>query len=159
PRVGFAWSLPGTDRMVLRGGYGVYHQRATGQPYLQQVSNQPFGLLRVVNPVLANDFSNPFPADPGAFPQFIAYSPTAPPLSPIIIDPRLRPPVFQRYSLNLQTRLARDFVLEVGYAGMRGTHMLVFRSINQASLASPANPIRGETTNTLDNIPERVKYE
>ena len=52
PRFGFAWSLPGTDRIVLRGGYGVYHQRATGQPYLQQVANQPFGLLRVVNPVV-----------------------------------------------------------------------------------------------------------
>ncbi len=158
PRVGFAWSLPGTDRFVLRGGYGVYHQRATGQPYLQQVANQPFGLLRVVNPVLANGFADPFPPDPGAFPQFIPYSPSTN-LSPIIIDPNLRPPVFQRYSLNLQTQLARDLVLEVGYAGMRGTHMLVVRGINEASLASPADPIRGETTNTLANIPLRVKYE
>jgi len=54
PRIGFAWSLPGTKRLVLRGGYGVYHQRATGQPYLQQLSNQPFGLIRVVAPVLEN---------------------------------------------------------------------------------------------------------
>ena len=158
PRVGFEWSLPGTDRLVLRGGYGVYHQRATGQPYLQQVANQPFGLLRVVNPVLANDFSNPFPADPGTFPQFIPYSPSTN-LSPILVDPNLRPPVFQRYTLNLQTQLAKDFVLEVGYAGMRGTHMLVQRGINEAALASPTNPIRGETTNTLANIPLRVKYE
>jgi hypothetical protein len=158
PRIGFAWSLPGTDRLVLRGGYGVYHQRATGQPYLQQVANQPFGLLRVVNPVLANGFSNPFPADPGTFPQFVPYSPSTN-LSPILVDPNLRPPVFQRYSLNLQTQLARDLVLEVGYAGMRGTHMLVVRDINQAALASPTNPIRGETTNTLSNIPLRVKYE
>ncbi|MGC2399758.1 MAG: TonB-dependent receptor, partial [Acidobacteriaceae bacterium] len=71
PRIGFAWSLPGTDRFVLRGGYGVYHQRATGQPYLQQVANQPFGLLRVVNPVTTNGFADPFPPDPGVFPQFI----------------------------------------------------------------------------------------
>ena len=130
-----------------------------GQPYLQQVANQPFGLLRTVEPVLANSFADPFPADPGSFPQFIPYSPTAPPLSPIIIDPNLRPPVFQRYSLNLQTQLARDLVLEVGYAGMRGTHMLVFRDINEASLASAADPIRGETTNTVMNVPLRVKYQ
>jgi len=158
PRIGFEWSLPGSDRFVLRGGYGVYHQRATGQPYLQQVANQPFGLLRTVEPVLANGFADPFPPDPGAFPQFVPYSPSTS-LSPIIIDPDLRPPVFQRYSLNLQTQLARDLLLEVGYAGMRGTHMLVFRGINEASLASPADPIRGETTNTLANIPLRVKYE
>ncbi|MGH9642164.1 MAG: hypothetical protein ACRD3Q_07025, partial [Terriglobales bacterium] len=136
----------------------VYHQRATGQPYLQQLANQPFGLLRQVAPVVANDFSNPFPADPGAFPQFFAYSPSTS-FSPIIIDPNLRPPVFQRYSLSLQAQIARDFVLEVGYAGMRGTHMLVQGDINQASLASVSNPIRGETTNTLANIPLRVPYE
>ena len=63
------------------------------------------------------------------------------------MDLNIRPPVFQRYSLGLQTQIARDFVLEVGYAGTRGTHMLVVRDINQASLASPANPINGETTN------------
>src|SRR6202021_3297212 len=95
-----------TRRVVPRGGEGVYPQRAAGPPYLQQVANQPFGLLRVVNPVLANGFSNPFPADPGTFPQFVPYSPSNN-LSPILVDPNLRPPVFPRYSLNLQTQLAR----------------------------------------------------
>jgi hypothetical protein len=61
--------------------------------------------------------------------------------------------------MNLQAQIARDFALEVGYAGMRGTHMIVFHDINQASLASPGNPIRGETTNTLANIPLRVPYQ
>jgi hypothetical protein len=35
PRLGFAWRLPNsflplTERMVLRGGYGIYYTRATG---------------------------------------------------------------------------------------------------------------------------------
>jgi outer membrane receptor protein involved in Fe transport len=158
PRIGFAWSLPGTQRLVLRGGYGLYHQRATGQPYLQQVANQPFGLLRTVVPVVASDFSNPFPGDPGAFPQFFPYSQNTA-FSPVVIDLNLRPPLFQRYSLNLQTQITRDLVLEVGYAGMRGTHMLVMHTINQAGSASAANPIRGEITNTLDNIQMRVPYQ
>ena len=158
PRIGFAWSLPGTERVVLRGGYGVYHQRASGQPYLQQLTDQPFGLYRSLAPNVTNGFDSPFPADPGAFPQFVPYSPSTS-LSPFIIDLNLRPPVFQRYSLNLQTQIARDLVLEIGYAGMRGTHMLVDRDINQASLATPDNPIRGETTTTFANIPLRVPYE
>ena len=41
---------------------------------------------------------------------------------------------------------------------MRGTHMLVYRDINQASLASATNPIRGETTTTLSNLQLRVPY-
>ncbi len=166
PRVGFAWSLPGTNRLVLRGGYGVYHQRTTGQMYLQQLSNQPFGLIRVNAPDFTNGFDNPFPPDPGAFPQFVPYAAPDPTtgapgtsLSPALIDPNIRPPIFQRYSMNLQAQIARDFVLEVGYAGMRGTHMIVFHDINQANLASPSNPIRGETTNTLANIPLRVPYQ
>ena len=166
PRIGFAWSLPGTNRFVLRGGYGVYHQRTTGQMYLQQISNQPFGLIREVAPDLFNGFANPFPPDPGAFPQFVPYAAPDPTtgapgtnLTPYLIDPNIRPPIFQRYSLNLQTQLARDFVLEVGYSGMRGTHMTVTRDINQAPLASVDNPIRGQTTNTLANVPLRVPYE
>ena len=71
PRIGFTWRLPGTERFLLRGGYGVYHQRASGQPYLQQVTSQPFGLLMAVVPNLTGGFDNPFPPDPGAFPQFV----------------------------------------------------------------------------------------
>ena len=37
PRVGFSWQLPGSDRVVLRGGYGVYHQAISGQPTVQLV--------------------------------------------------------------------------------------------------------------------------
>ena len=165
PRIGFAWSLPGSDRFVLRGGYGIYRQRTTGQMYLQQIANQPFGLIRVS--VGTAGFGSPFPPDPGAFPQFSPYAAPDPntgdpgtSLSPSLIDPKIRPPVFQHYSLNLQTQLGRDFVAEIGYAGMRGTHMIVFKTINQANLVSVANPGRdGITTNTLANIPLRVPYE
>ena len=159
PRVGLAWVLPGSSRLVLRGGYGVYHQRATGQPYLQQISNQPFGQIRLVQPAVNGSFANPLPPDPGPFPQFFPYSPSSELLSPQIIDPKVRPPVFQRYSLNLQSQLAHDFVLEVGYAGMRGTHLLTWHTINQADLATPSNPIRGETTSTLTNLQLRVPYQ
>jgi Carboxypeptidase regulatory-like domain/TonB-dependent Receptor Plug Domain len=166
PRMGFAWSLPGTDRFVLRGGYGIYRQRTTGQLYLQQISNQPFGLIRAVVPNLSNGFDAPMPPDPGPFPQFSPYAAPDPvsgdpgtSLTPILPDPHIRPPILQRYSLNLQTQIARDFAAEIGYSGMRGTHMIVFKDINQANLASVANPINGQTTNTVTNIPFRVPYE
>ena len=38
PRIGFAWQfLPGTSRMVLRGGYGTYYSRPTGQAFYQNM--------------------------------------------------------------------------------------------------------------------------
>jgi hypothetical protein len=155
PRVGFAWQLPHTDRFVLRGGYGTYFTRTTGQPFLQLLGAPPYGLIRTE---LFQPFSSPFPAAPATFPYFPAYSP-ATSLTPVTFSPTFRPPIVQEYSLNLQTQLAHNLVLEVGYEGTRGTHLLQFRDFNQALSASSANPIRGETSNTLANLPLRVPYE
>lgn len=160
PRVGFAWRLPHTPAgMVLRGGYGLYQSRATGQPFLQLAAAPPFALLRQLQgvPNASASFANPFGGDI-AFPRFPAYSPTTQ-LSSSFIDQAYRPPVTQQFSLNLQTQLSRDLLLEVGYAGARATHQILNRSLNQAFIASASNPVRGVTTNTVANIPQRVPIQ
>lgn len=161
PRVGFAWRLPDsflpvTERMVLRGGYGVYYTRATGQAFLQLVGSQPFVRVRQTQVPFNGtvSFANPFGPEP-TLPAFTPYSPTTQ-LSTSFIDPDYRPPVTQQYSLNLQTDLGHNFLLEAGYVGTRGNHLIYRRSLNQARLASPSNPIRGVTTNTVANIAQRV---
>jgi len=76
-----------------------------------------------------------------------------------IVDQGYRPPITQQFSLNLQTDLGHDFLLEVGYVGTRGTHQILAHSLNQAQLASASNPIRGQTTNTVANIALRVPIQ
>jgi hypothetical protein len=49
--------------------------------------------------------------------------------------------------------------LEVGYSGTRGLHQVLIHDSNQAEIASAADPIRGQTTNTLANLPMRLPYE
>ncbi|MFI5094065.1 MAG: carboxypeptidase regulatory-like domain-containing protein [Candidatus Acidiferrales bacterium] len=161
PRLGFAYQLPWThDRVVLRGGYGVYHSRSTGQPFLQLISAPPYGDFRIFEATSAASFSlqQPLPLTSPTFPAFIPYSPTT---SNAIttFEPNFRPPMVQEYSLGTQTQITPSLVLEVGYSGARGLHLIDIRSINQADLASATNPIRGETTNTLANLPLRVPYE
>lgn len=164
PRFGFAWKLPKsfipfTNRMVVRGGAGTYFTRATGQPFIQLLTAPPFALLRQLQgvPNAAASFANPFgPAL--VFPQFPAYSPTTA-RSVLFIDQAYRPPVAQQFGLNVQTDLGHSFVLELGYVGNRGTHQIQNRSLNQARLASVANPIRGQTTNTVANIGLRVPIQ
>jgi hypothetical protein len=164
PRFGFAWSLPKTvlpltSHMVLRGGYGMYFSRATGQPFIQLAAAPPFALVRQLSggQNATASFANPFGPNL-TFPTFPAYSPTTQ-RTISFIDQAYRPPVTQQFSLNLQTELGRNLLLEVGYVGARGTHQILNRSLNQALLASPSNPIRGETTNTVANISKRVPIE
>ena len=71
---------------------------------------------------------------------------------------RPRPGRVQQFSLGMQTEIARDLMWEIGYVGTRGDHLQRSRSVNQALLASPTNPIRGETTNTVANITQRKPY-
>ena len=160
PRLGFAWQLPKADRFVLRGGYGVYHSRYTGQQALQLNSAPPFGVSRQFAGASEAAFSEqmPLPLTTPTLPAFVPYSPTTS-NSIVTFDPNFRPPVIQEYSLGVQVQLTPSTVFEVGYSGARGLHLFRVRSVNQADFASPADPIRGETTSTLANLPERVPFE
>lgn len=146
PRVGFAWQVPGMSRVVLRGGYGIFFTRTTGEPFIQLLGAPPWGEIRQIP---SPSPAAPFPQPP-AFPIFTPYSPTTD-LTPTVFSVHFRPPVLQRYSLNLQTALASNWMLEVGYQGARGTKLIENRSFNQALSATPGNPIRGQTSDTVSN--------
>ncbi|HXQ34285.1 MAG TPA: TonB-dependent receptor, partial [Anaerolineales bacterium] len=161
PRLGFAWQvLPTTSRLLLRGGYGIYFSRPTGQAFFQGASAAPFAVLRQATGATNSDasfqspFSQPFPtAD--SFPLFAPYSPTTA-VAIYTSPPNFRSALIQQYSLNVQEELAKRMLLEVGYVGARETHLQRVRSLNQALSASPANPFRGIMSNTLANVPSRV---
>ena len=161
PRIGFAWQvLPKTSRLVLRGGYGMFYSRPTGQASTQSVLAAPFSLTRI-SIGLANagatfeaPFAERFPT-PTSFPMFSPYSSTTK-SSVNALAPSFRPGLVQQFSLNAQVELHRDWMLEAGYVGVRGIHLQRFRSLNQALDASSNNPINGVTSNTLANIGSRV---
>jgi hypothetical protein len=160
PRVGFAWQLPHTNRLVLRGGYGVYHSRYVGQAAVQLLGNSPFsiGRLSVGDSNAAATSQIPFNLNTPTLPSFIPYSPTTENFL-FIFDPTFRPPMEQEYSLGLQTQVTPTSVLEVSYSGTRGLHQVIIHDSNQAEIASPSDPIRGQTTNTLANLGMRLPYE
>ncbi len=158
PRFGFAWLLPGSERVLLRGGIGVYHTTTEGQMNLLLCAEAPTGLWSVLSGTYnaASTNASPFPALPD-FPTFTPYSPyTDFTLAALAMN--WRPPTIYHYSLGVQTRLPGGAVLDVTYAGARDLHSILGRTINQAPLASPENPIRGQTTNTVANIPLRAPY-
>jgi hypothetical protein len=161
PRIGFAWQLlPNVSQLLLRAGYGMYYSRPTGQAFFQSVFAAPFstGTLNIGQTNAAATFQAPFPQPfptPESFPVFPAYSPSSA-IAVSAVSPDFRPELIQQFGLNMQDELRPGLLLEVGYVGTRGTHLLRSRILNQASDATPDNPIRGQTENTVANIPLRV---
>jgi hypothetical protein len=161
PRVGFAWQIfPTTTQLVLRGGYGTYYSRPTGQAFYQNILGAPFSVFRL-NAGMANatatfqaPFPEPFPT-PESFPLFPVYSPSTA-TTVYSVAPGFRPAMVQQYSLNAQGEPHEGWLWEIGYVGTRGTHLVRQRSLNQALSASANSPIRGVTTNSVANIPLRV---
>ena len=161
PRVGFAWRiLPKTSRLGLRGGYGTYYSRPPGQTATQSAIAAPFSTTRFSTGLsnaaatLQAPFAQPFPT-PDSFPMFTPYSSTTK-SSVNALAPNFRPAIVQQFSLNVQTEVHKDWLLEAGYVGSRATHLQRFRSLNQALDASANSPINGVTSNTLANIGSRV---
>ena len=157
PRVGFAWRpLASSNRLVLRGGYGVFYTRTNGNSVLQTVVSPPFVSFGVgvgQSNALAT-FQVPFnpPPAPAIFPTRTLTSG----LSANYVAENYDSPMVQQYSLDAQYEFLPKTVLEVGYVGTRGTRLADSRLTNTALLASPSSPVNGITVNTLANAGLRV---
>jgi len=164
PRIGLVWQPSGsTGGFVFRAGYGIFFSQPTGQAFFQSVFGAPYSLgrLNIGQANAAANFAHPFPEPfptSDSFPYFPAYSPTSN-VSINTVSPDFRPGISQQFGLNWQVELAKDWVLEAGYVGTHGTHLLRSRSPNQALSASPENPIRGALTNTVANIRLRAPVQ
>jgi hypothetical protein len=164
PRIGVAWQPSGrSSNVVIRAGYGIFFSQPTGQAFFQSVFGAPFSLGRVSigQANSAATFSHPFP-EPFPTPEFFPYFPAYSPTSNVTIttaSPEFRPAILQQFGLSWQWEFTKDCVLEIGYAGTRGTHLLRSRSVNQALAASADTAIRGVTANTIANIGLRVPVQ
>ncbi len=163
PRLGFALRLSDKPTLVLRGGYGVYYDQLSGDLAEQTVGQAPFAFTQSFAGVAnaAATFQQPYvpalPAD-SSFPIFLPRTPTSG-VTFFAVGRHLTSPYIQQYDLNLQYEFAPDFLWQVGYVGAKTTHQAGCVEFNQALLASPQNPVNGQTSSTLENLGQRVPYE
>ncbi|HYO81339.1 MAG TPA: hypothetical protein VES20_08070, partial [Bryobacteraceae bacterium] len=171
PRVGFAWQPEALQRLVLRGGYGMYYERTGGAIKGDLQLSSPFFIYQnVPSPA---DMANPYPEvninpfeipynvtiardanggaswrrfDGSAFPATSPFSPK----SHTFIDPFIRTPYTQQWTFNVQYETLRNQVLDLRYVGSRGTGLLA-----RLNLSQPQNP-REYPVNGFDDFRTRT---
>jgi len=162
PRIGFAYQL--TNRLVVRGGAGVFYDRVGADRFVHSVEEgNPYAATISYGPGNPFTIAAPYPDTPqvGEFAQRWANPATlqTSALNHVFLIDSTHTPLVRQYNLNFQYEFASRWVLEAGYVGSSGINLTDYNhNYNVAHLASPSNPINGQTDNTLANILFRVPY-
>jgi hypothetical protein len=165
PRVGFAYSPHDSGRLVMRGGYGIFHSRPSNAYIGISINSPPTYAIRRSPTGITVPFADPFFPLPSQdqFPTLVK----GVALAGQIFDRNMRTAYFHQYNTSLQYSLKRDLLFELAYVGTRGRNLIRDVAINQARLASPQHPIinavTGQTitTNTpaATNVALRAPYQ
>ncbi|HEX5228514.1 MAG TPA: carboxypeptidase-like regulatory domain-containing protein [Bryobacteraceae bacterium] len=162
PRIGFAYQA--TNKLVIRGGAGIFYDRVGADRIIYAVEQgNPYSATVDFGFGNHQTLANPFPSTPtlGTFSSRWANFATGETsnLNVPFLDEILHTPLVRQYNVGVQYQFAPSWVLEVGYVGSSGINLLdEYHNNNTPFLASPSNPIRGITTNTIANIDFRVPY-
>lgn len=138
PRLGLAYDPFGDGKWAVRAGYGLFYDRTLNGIWEQNAFNDP----PLVQTATVNNNGT---ASLNVFDNPTAGAPAGAPLGPASLTatgtPTFAPPSYQDYNLSVQHEIMHNTVLEVGYVGTKGTHLLGDININQPTVVTRlANP-------------------
>jgi hypothetical protein len=163
PRVGATWKIAGSDKTVLRLGFGIYHDSSWNQgaqglwqnpPNLGE-SDQFIGSFSCISATsyCSSTLGGPAygvatttggfpllnsPQDVTSFTGTYAYQPT-----------NFQPGRVHQYNANVERQLPGNVLLTAGYAGSTGGHLLVIGNALNVSSPSACGTVSGYTLGCL----------
>ncbi|HWY02160.1 MAG TPA: carboxypeptidase-like regulatory domain-containing protein [Candidatus Acidoferrum sp.] len=162
PRIGLSWKVMGSDKTVIRAGYGILHDSSWNQggqglwqnpPYYAEVDPCPSDFCLGYNSAFGS-LSGGFLVDPST-PSSTPVTGGAVLSSPVnpaaytgtiqSMNRNFRQGMVQQFNLNVEHQLPGNVVLTAGYAGTRSTHILVGQSNENLSSPSACGVVPGYT--------------
>jgi hypothetical protein len=150
PRIGFAYQLDNSGKTVLRGGYGFYYDTFFMKSVLQNNGTQNIPVFGAgQNPVGSNIVADAqginavIQSGVDIFPTFASATsgtPAAGSVSISTFDKNLKPSDTQTFDLNIQHSITPSVIMQIGYVGAKGTHLLGMFDINPAAVNSTGSP-------------------
>ena len=165
PRLGLAWKVLGSDKTVLRAGFGIYHDSTWNQgaqglwqnpPNLGESDQFPatfstgcafatsycavtLGQTPELDFTMSTGFTPlPTPQDVSTFVGTFVYEPT-----------NFQPGRVHQYNVNVQRQLPGSVLLTAGYAGSTGGHILVIGNDLNVDSPSACGTVSGYTIGCL----------
>jgi hypothetical protein len=139
PRLGLAYDPFGDGKWAVRAGFGIFYDRTLNGIWEQNAFNDPPLVQTTVKNNQANSTANLFDA------PLTAGTSGANPTSPVNLTatgtPTFKVPSYIDYNLSVQHQIMPNTVLEVGYVGTKGSHLLGDVDLNQPTVATrESNP-------------------
>jgi hypothetical protein len=123
PRLGFAYSPLRSDKLVVRGGYGLFFGRT---PAIMLGTAHSQNGVQVINLTFTGAAIPTYPNRFASIPTGVAL----PPSNIYVFAPDYVSPYTQQWSLGAEYQLHKDLSLNVTYLGVKGTHLSRTRDIN-----------------------------
>jgi hypothetical protein len=143
PRVGFAYQPYGQNKVVIRGGYGLYFTPEIDNAWfaMAEGAQAQAGAALTGNPGSTGTtpplkLPNYFFKSP--FPGVVAGGPLTYPFA-IAMDQNLQDQMTQQFNLVVQAQFPGKVTGEIGYVGARGTHNFITPNVNIPVPVDPAS--------------------
>lgn len=120
PRVGFAWKMFGSDKTVMRGGFGVYPNLIYATLARSHLSGGPFSGSVTYNNAIVNS------APLFSFPSPVLSSGTAAVQNVNAVNPRLKTPYTEQWNLTAERQIGA-YGVRASYVGA-SSKQLIYRA-------------------------------